>query len=58
VYWEVDEESPNQIIYDLENDEKIIPNSEDEITVTPSPINLSKKVFSRNVGNPKRRNFR
>ena len=55
IYWETEESNPNLIIYDLENDEKIIPSSEDEITVTPLPINANKKVFSRNVNNTKRR---
>ena len=54
LYWETDT-NPNIIIYDIENNEKIIPNSEDEITVTPEPINVNKKVFSRNVNNTKRR---
>lgn len=54
LYWESDT-NPNIIIYDIENNEKIIPNSEDEITVTPEPINVNKKVFSRNVNNTKRR---
>ena len=36
LYWEKDDTNPNQIIYDLENDKIIIPNSEDEITVTPT----------------------
>jgi hypothetical protein len=31
LYWEKDDINPNQIIYDLENNKKIIPNSEEEI---------------------------
>lgn len=54
LYWETDT-NPNLIIYDIENNEKIIPSSEDEVTVTPLPINVNKKVFSRNVNNTKRR---
>lgn len=36
LYWEKDDINPNQVIYDLENDKIIIPNSEDEIMVTPT----------------------
>jgi hypothetical protein len=32
LYWEKDDTNPNQIIYDLEKDVVIIPQSEDEIT--------------------------
>ena len=32
LYWEKDDTNPNQIIYDLEKDMVIIPQSEDEIT--------------------------
>jgi hypothetical protein len=55
LYWEVsDDVNPNQVIYDIENNEVIIPTSEDEITVTPEPV---KKVISRNVSS-RRRSFR
>ena len=55
LYWEVaDDVNPNQVIYDIENNEVIIPTSEDEITVIPEPV---KKVISRNVSS-RRRNFR
>ena len=30
LYWEKDDVNPNQVIYDLENDKIIIPNSEDD----------------------------
>ncbi len=30
LYWERDEINPNQVIYDLENNKIIIPNSEDD----------------------------
>jgi len=32
LYWEKDDTNPNQVIYDLEKDVIIIPQSEDEIT--------------------------
>lgn len=55
LYWEAaDDVNPNQVIYDIENNEVIIPTSEDEITVTPEP---AIKVISRNVSS-RRRNFR
>ncbi len=55
LYWEAaDDVNPNQVIYDIENNEVIIPTSEDEITVTPEP---AKKVISRNVSS-RRRSFR
>lgn len=55
LYWEVaDDVNPNQVIYDIENNEVIIPTSEDEITVIPEPV---KKVISRNVSS-RRRSFR
>lgn len=54
LYWEVDDVNPNQIIYDIENNEVIIPTSEEEITVTPEPV---RKVISRNVSS-RRRNIR
>jgi hypothetical protein len=31
LYWERDDTNPNQIIYDLENNKIIIPNSEDDL---------------------------
>jgi hypothetical protein len=54
LYWEADDVNPNQIIYDIENNEVIIPTSEEEITVVPEPV---KKVISRNVSS-RRRSFR
>jgi Zn-dependent metalloprotease len=54
LYWEKDDNNPNQIIYDLENNQVIIPSSEEEI-ITPTPT--PKNVISRNVS-PRRRNFR
>jgi F0F1-type ATP synthase epsilon subunit len=50
----VDDVNPNQVIYDIENNEVIIPTSEEEITVIPEPV---KKVISRNVSS-RRRSFR
>jgi hypothetical protein len=58
LYWEVDDVNPNQIIYDLENNQTIIPTSEDEIVVTPEPLEPEKLIISRNVNNTRRRNFR
>jgi hypothetical protein len=54
LYWEKDDNNPNQIIYDLENNQVIIPSSEEEI-ITPTPT--PKNVISRNVST-RRRNFR
>ena len=54
LYWEKDDNNPNQIIYDLENNQIIIPSSEEEI-ITPTPT--PKNVISRNVST-RRRNFR
>jgi hypothetical protein len=30
LYWEKDDTNPNQVIYDLENNKVIIPNSEED----------------------------
>ena len=54
LFWEQDESGPNQVIYDFENDQVIIPISEDDIT----PIIRPKKVISRNVSTSQRRRFR
>ena len=54
LYWETDDTNPNQVIYDLENNQTIIPTSEEEINVI-SP--QGEKVISRNVSS-RRRNFR
>jgi hypothetical protein len=59
LYWESDDINPNQIIYDLENDQVIIPNSDEELNITPLPTPGDFiKVVSRNVGNTRRRSFR
>jgi len=59
LYWETDDTNPNQIIYDLENDEIIIPTDEDIITTpTLTDQTIIKKIVSRNVGNTIRRRFR
>jgi hypothetical protein len=46
----------------LENNEVIIPSSEDEITVTPQPLEFKstgeRKVFTRNVNSGNRRNIK
>jgi hypothetical protein len=51
LYWEKDETSPNIVIYDLENNETIIPQSEEEIL----PQTQIRKVISRNVSTQRRR---
>ena len=53
LYWETDDVNPNLVIYDLENNKTIIPESEEEI-IPSTPV---EKVISRNV-NSRRRNFR
>lgn len=58
LYWETDEVNPNQIIYDLENNEIIIPTDEDITTPTQPEQSIIKKIVSRNVGNTRRRRFR
>jgi hypothetical protein len=55
IFHEEDEINPNQVVYDLENDEVIVPLDEDIMT---TPLPSTKKVISRNVGNIKRRRFR
>jgi hypothetical protein len=55
IFLEQDEINPNQVVYDLENDEVIVP-FDDDIMTTPQPS--TKKIISRNVGNIKRRRFR
>jgi hypothetical protein len=50
LYWESDDVNPNIVIYDLENNQTIIPTSEEEITGGP------KKVISRNVSSRRRNN--
>jgi len=57
LYWESDDINPNQIIYDLENNKVIIPSSEEEIIIEPTPTPIINNILSRNV-NPRRRNFR
>ena len=54
LYWETEDINPNLVIYDLENNQTIIPTSEEEITVPPTPVI---KLISRNVSS-RRRNFR
>lgn len=54
LYWETDDINPNQVIYDLENNETIIPLSEEEIIPQPQPV---EKLISRNVSS-RRRNSR
>ena len=53
LYWETDDTNPNQVIYDLENNETIIPTSEDEIILPSQPM---EKLISRNVSSRRRSN--
>ena len=53
LYWETDDTNPNQVIYDLENNETIIPTSEDEIIL---PLQPMEKLISRNVSSRRRNN--
>ena len=57
LYWEKDDVNPNIVIYDLENDQTIIPQSEEEI-ITPLPEQEVKKFVIKNVGNTRYRNNR
>jgi hypothetical protein len=54
LYWETDDTNPNQIIYDLENNQTIIPTSEEEI-IAPQPPQ-AEKVITRNVSSRRRYN--
>jgi hypothetical protein len=58
LYWEKDDVNPNMVIYDLEKDKVIIPQSEDEVVVTPLPEQDVKKFVIKNVGNTRYRNNR
>lgn len=53
LYWETDDTNPNQVIYDLENNETIIPTSEEEIIPQLQP---TEKLISRNVSSRRRNN--
>jgi len=55
IFLEEDDINPNQVVYDLDNDEMIISTYEDIMT---TPLPSTKKVISRNVGNIKRRRFK
>ena len=54
LYWESDDTNPNQVIYDLENNQTIIPTSEEEI-IAPQPPQ-AEKVITRNVSSRRRNN--
>ena len=62
LYWERDDINPNQVIYDLDNNEVIVPSSEDEAVITPIPLeNRSggeRKVFNRGMNGGNRRNVK
>ena len=53
LYWETEDINPNMVIYDLENNQTIVPQSEDEIIIPTSPV---EKVISRNVSTRRRNN--
>jgi hypothetical protein len=55
IFHEKDEINPNQVVYDLENDEVFVPMDEDIMT---TPLPSTKKIISRNIGNIKRRRSR
>ena len=57
LYWESDDINPNQIIYDLDNDKTIIPQSEEDVVVDPTPAPNGPKIIARNVSS-RRRNIR
>ena len=57
LYWEQENVEETQIQPIEDNNENI--SSEPEVTITPEqPLDAVKRVFSRNVNNPRRRNFR
>jgi hypothetical protein len=58
LYWETDDVNPNQVIYDLENNEVMILEEDEYTTPTPTDQPIIKKIVSRNVGNSRRRRFR
>ena len=53
LYWESDDVNPNLVIYDLENNQTIVPQSEEEIIIPTAPV---AKVISRNVSSRRRNN--
>lgn len=57
LYWEGDDVNPNQVIYDLENNEVIIPNSEEDI-VLPQTKKEEQNLIIKNVSGTRYRNNR
>ena len=53
LYWETEDVNPNMVIYDLENNQTIVPQSEEEIIISTAPV---EKVISRNVSTRRRNN--
>ena len=53
LYWETEDVNPNMVIYDLENNQTIVPQSEEEIIIPTPPV---AKVISRNVSSRRRNN--
>jgi hypothetical protein len=57
LYLESDDVNPNQVFYDLDNNRVIIPENEEDDIIEEQSLNfVSKKTFSRNVRNSRRRN--
>jgi len=53
LYWEKDDVNPNQVLYDLENNQVIIP--DEEITINSPLTDLGTKTKKENVSNRRNR---
>ena len=53
LYWEKDDVNPNQVLYDLENNQVIIP--DEEITINAPLTDLGIKTKKENVSNRRNR---
>ena len=53
LYWEKDDVNPNQVLYDLENNQVIIP--DEEITINAPLTDLGTKTKKENVSNRRNR---
>ena len=53
LYWEKDDVNPNQVLYDLENNQVIIP--DEEITINAPLTDLGTKIKKENVSNRRNR---
>lgn len=58
IYWEKDDINPNQVIYDLENNNVIVPSSDEEIVVTPQPKRYENEMIVRDVSSTRYRKNR